>query len=474
MSDAMAADGVERPEVVIALLMERARAAMDVFDNTHQDAIDEAVTALAWSIYKPENARRLAELAVSSTGLGNVDDKIIKNQRKTFGTLRDLMRVKTTGVIEELPELGLVKYGKPIGVVAAITPSTNPAATPVNKAMMAVKGGNAVIIAPSPAGYEATAATVDGMRAELEKVGAPGDLVQIVPAPVDRERTKILMREADLIVCTGSQNNVRQAYSSGTPAIGVGAGNVPVIIDETADLTSAAEKITASKIFDNATSCSSENSVIIVDEVFDAAIQALTQAGAYMTSPEEGRRVVDRLWVDGKLNRKVIAKDAAILADVFDLPDEAGSARYFMVEETGVGRAHPLSGEKLSLVLTIYRARDFAHAKGLAGTVLDFQGKGHSLGLHTNLLERARELAEDMEVVRVLVNQAHTFANGGGFDTGLPFTLSMGCGSWGGNSITENVNYRHFINITHLVTSTEEDKPTEDDLFGKYWEKYGQ
>ncbi|MDH3664890.1 MAG: aldehyde dehydrogenase family protein, partial [Alphaproteobacteria bacterium] len=367
-----------------------------------------------------------------------------------------------------------VKYAKPIGVVAAITPSTNPSATPVNKAMMALKGGNAVIIAPSPAGYAATAATVDGMRAELAKVGAPCDLVQIVPAPVDRERTKVLMQQADLIVCTGSQNNVRQAYSSGTPAIGVGAGNVPVIIDESADLDAAAKKITASKIFDNATSCSSENSVIIVDEIYEAAVTALTRAGGYMTSADEGRRVVERLWVDGKLNREVIAKDAAKLADVFDLPSNAGSARYFMVEERGVGPAHPLSGEKLSLVLTVYRARAFQHAKEIASDILDFQGKGHSLGLHTNLLERARELAEDMPVVRVLVNQAHTFANGGGFDTGLPFTLSMGCGSWGGNSISENLNYRHFINITHLVTSVAEDKPAEAELFGKYWEKYGQ
>ncbi len=461
-------------ETIIADLVIRGQAAMETFDNTSQEALDDAVTALAWSIYKPENALRLAELAVESTGLGNVADKVTKNQRKTFGTLRDLLRVKTTGIIEELPELGLVKYGKPIGVVAAITPSTNPAATPVNKAMMALKGGNAVIIAPSPAGYAATAATVDGMRAELKKIGAPEDLVQIIPAPVDRERTKALMAAADLIVCTGSQNNVRGAYSSGTPAIGVGAGNVPVIIDETADLDDAAGKITASKIFDNATSCSSENSVVIVDEVYDAALQALTRAGGYLATGEEGQRLVDRLWVDGKLNRKVIAQDASVLAEVFELSSEASGARHFMVEETGVGPDYPLSGEKLSLVLTVYRARDFAHAKQITGEILEFQGKGHSLGLHTNRLERARELAEDMAVVRVLVNQAHTFANGGGFDTGLPFTLSMGCGSWGGNSITENLNYSHFINITHLVTSIREDKPEEAELFGKYWEKYGQ
>ena len=180
----------------------------DAFDNRDQAMLDAAVTAIAWSIYRPENAQRLAELAVETTGLGNVADKIVKNQRKTFGTLRDLLRVRSTGVIEELPESGLVKYAKPVGVVAAITPSTNPAATPANKAMMAVKGGNAVIIAPSPAGWEATNAAVEAMRVELAKIGAPVDLVQIVPQPVDRTRTAALMRAADLIVCTGSQNNV--------------------------------------------------------------------------------------------------------------------------------------------------------------------------------------------------------------------------------------------------------------------------
>jgi sulfoacetaldehyde dehydrogenase len=282
------------------------------------------------------------------------------------------------------------------------------------------------------------------------------------------------MRAVDLIVCTGSQNNVRQAYSSGTPAIGVGAGNVPVIIDASADLDDAAGKIAASKIFDNATSCSSENSLVILEAVWDEAIAALERAGGYLAAPNEKRRVVERLWVDGKLTRKVIAKDAAVLAEVFDLPEAARQARFFMVEESGIGRAHPLSGEKLSLVLTVYRAKDFAAAKGLVRAILDYQGKGHSVGIHTRDSAHARELAEDIDVVRVLVNQAHTFANGGGFDTGLPFTLSMGCGTWGGNSITENLNYRHFLNITHLVTSIAPDQPDEADLFGDYWAKYGR
>ena len=218
MSAQAAAISTDQSDVstVAADLISRARAAIQAYENHDQARIDEAVTALAWSIYKPENAEALAELAVEDTGLGNVASKIIKNTRKTFGTLRDLMRVRTTGVVEELPERGLVKYAKPVGVVAAVCPSTNPAATPVNKAMMALKGGNAVVIAPSPAGYTTTARTVELMRAELAKCGHPEDLVQILPSPVSKELTQALMEACDLIVCTGSQNNVRRAYSSGT------------------------------------------------------------------------------------------------------------------------------------------------------------------------------------------------------------------------------------------------------------------
>ena len=255
------------PEAAAAALVARGRDAMAAFAGLGQARIDEAVTALAWSLYKPENARALAEMAVADTGLGNVADKITKNTRKTFGTLRDLLRVRSTGVIEEDPARGLVVYGKPVGVVAAVCPSTNPAATPINKAMMALKGGNAVVIAPSPAGLSTSARTVQLARDELTRIGLPADLVQVLPQPVTKDLTQALMEAADLVVCTGSQNNVRRAYSSGTPAIGVGAGNVPVIIDESAELADAAEKIAASKCFDNATSCSSENALVILDSV---------------------------------------------------------------------------------------------------------------------------------------------------------------------------------------------------------------
>jgi sulfoacetaldehyde dehydrogenase len=461
-------------KAVVDELVRRGRAAQASFADADQARTDEAVTALAWSVYKPAHAKELAELAVADTKLGNVPDKIVKKQRKTFGTLRDLLRAKTVGIIEEDKKLGITKWAKPVGLVCAITPSTNPGATPVNKAMMAIKGRNAIIIAASPAGLKTTMRAVDLMRAELKKVGAPEDLVQILPPPASKDMTQALMQAADLVVATGSQDNVRRAYSSGTPAIGVGTGNVPVIVDETADLDAAAEKICASKIFDNSTSCSSENSVIIVDAVYDKMVASLERVGGYMSSASEKAKIQAALWPDGKLSRTLIARDADVLARGFGLPAAAESKKFFMVEESGVGRDFPFSSEKLSLVLTVYRARDFDAAMARANEILAHQGRGHSVGLHSKDMSRARKLAERCDVVRVLVNQAHTFANGGGFDTGLNFTLSMGCGTWGGNSITDNLNYTHFLNITHLVTTIPEDKPSEEALFSGHWAKYGK
>lgn len=461
-------------EARVGDLIAKARAAMDVYENLDQDRVDEAVTALAWSIYKPENAKMLAELAVEDTGIGNVHSKIIKNTRKTFGTLRDLMRVKTVGVISEEKERGLVKYGKPVGVVGAVCPSTNPAATPVNKAMMALKGGNAVIIAPSPAGYHTTTKTVELMRQELVKVGHPADLVQILPAPVSKETTQQLMNQCDLAVVTGSQNNVKRAMQSGTVAIGVGAGNVPVIIDSTADLDDAAEKITMSKIFDNATSCSSENSVVILDDVYEDAMTALQRAGAWRCSAAEKEKVANTLWQNGHLNRLVIAQDADKSAEVMGLAEGAKACKYFLIEEDHIGGKNSFADEKLALVLTVYRAKDFADAKRICTEILHVTGLGHSVGIHTANDNHASELAAETDVVRVLVNQPHTFGNGGGFNNCLPFTLSMGGGTWASNTISDNLNWSNFINITHLVRTIAEDKPSEEELFGDHWAKFGK
>jgi len=296
----------------------------------------------------------------------------------------------------------------------------------------------------------------------------------VLPAPVSKERTRQLMSAADLVVVTGSQNNVKSAYSSGTPAIGVGAGNVPVVIDSSADLAQAAQKICASKTFDNSTSCSSENAVILIDDVYDAAMEALVRAGGYRTSAKEKSQIETHLWVDGNLNPDLIARDSAVFARAAGLSDAAEKALFFMVEESHFSTDSRFADEKLSLVLTVYRARDFDDAIAIIQGVLGVKGRGHSCGIHTGNPEHARRLAEEIDVVRVLVNQAHTFGNGGSFDNGLNFTLSMGCGTWGGNSISENLSYRHFINVTHLSTTVEEDRPSEEDLFGPYWAKYGK
>ena len=469
---------MQEETIYIKELVAKGKQAMKLWQPLTQEKVDEAITALGWSLYNAKNARELAQMAVDITELGDVESKYIKNQRKTFGTLRDLLRVATVGIIEDNPAAGMTKYAKPVGVVAAITPSTNPSATPVNKAMMALKGGNSIIIAPSPLAWKVTNATVELMRQALSTIGAPVDLVQIIPTPVTRDATTQLMEMADLVVCTGSQNNVRNAYRSGTPAIGVGAGNVPVIVDDSADITDAAQKIIASKIFDNSTSCSSENCLVIVASIYDKMLVELQRQGGYLASPDEKEKIESILWQDGKLNRDVVARPSALLANSFGLGNGkngggiASEAKFFMVEEHGVGSSFPLSGEKLCNVLTIYKAQDFTAAMKKCEEIAEYQGKGHSVGIHTANMDNARLLAEQMETVRVLVNQAHTFGNGGSFSNALPFTLSMGCGTWQGNSISENLNYKCFINITHLVTEVAEDKPSEEEIFGKYLKKY--
>ncbi len=231
-------------------LIEKARIAQQVYENYDQGAVDEVVTAVAWALIEPGRNRELSQMAVETTGLGKIEDKILKNERKTLGLLRDLRGAKSVGVISEDEELEITEIARPVGVVAAVTPSTNPVATPTNNTLNALKGRNAIIIAPSPAGEKVCSRLLQYFHEELRRIGAPVDLIQQLPSPVDKIRTLELMKLADWLIVTGSQSNVRAAYSSGTPAIGVGAGNVTVIVDETADLDGAAFKIMKSKTFD--------------------------------------------------------------------------------------------------------------------------------------------------------------------------------------------------------------------------------
>jgi sulfoacetaldehyde dehydrogenase len=461
---------------IVAALVSRARAAQAAFNAATQEEVDEAVTAAGWAIVDPEHNRALAELAVADTGLGSVKDKIAKNRRKTMGLLRDLAGAKSVGVIADDPESGLTEIARAVGVVAAITPSTNPAATPANNIINALKGRNAIIVAPSPKGASTISLLTSYVHAELDRVRLPRDLVQQLPAPVTRELTAELMRQVDLVVATGSQTNVRAAYASGTPAIGVGAGNVAVIVDESADLRDAADKIARSKTFDNATSCSSENSVIAVAAIADALLTELSAAGGVLLEESEARQLERAMFGGGKLNANFVAQDAAAVALRAGLSrPELLEARFLIVAETGVGAEHPFSGEKLSPVLAFYRAENFAAAVARADELMRYQGAGHSIGLHSRKDERALDLGLTLPVCRVIVNQAHCFATGGSFDNALPFSLSMGCGTWGRNSISDNLNYRHFLNITRVVRPLAPERvrePTEEELFGAYLRKH--
>jgi sulfoacetaldehyde dehydrogenase len=456
---------------IIDAIVARARAAQAAYEaDGSQARYDRASQAVAWAIMEPARNKELAELAVQTTGLGNVADKITKNHRKTLGLMRDIKAAKTFGVIADDSATGITEIARAKGVVAAIVPSTNPAATPANNIINALKCGNAIVVAPSPKGIACAERLLEMIHAEFAKIGEDPDLVQMIPAPGSKDRTQQLMEACDMIVATGSQNNVHRAQTAGTPAVAVGAGNVTVIVDETADLDAAAEKIRASKCFDNATSCSSENSVVVVDAVYDAFVAAMAKAGGAIVDDEAG--IVTKLWPDGHLNRSVIAQDADRMIAALDLDVPEGTD-YIAVPTSGIGPDYPLSGEKLSRVLALYRASDFNAAINVTRTIQLHQGAGHSVGLHSTNAARPIALATAIPTSRVIVNQAHTFATGGSFTNGMPFSLSMGCGTWGGNSVNDNVNYRHFMQSTKIVREIPAREPSVEDIFERYWAEVG-
>ena len=454
---------------IVAQVVAKARAAQEQIQSYSQQQIDQLTLAVGWVVMDDATNQHLCELAVTETGLGNVADKMLKNQRKTLGLLRDIKHAKTVGVIKRDDILGLTEIARPVGVVGAIVPSTNPIATPLNNIINALKCGNAIILAPSPKGQPSCQRVLQLIHQEFAKIHAPIDLVQMLPTPISKQLSLELLTQVDLVIATGSQNNVRAAYTSGTPAFGVGAGNVTSIVDETADPHQAAQKILASKTFDNATSCSSENNLIILDSVYDACLQALSQEGAYLLNDAEQAQLQSCMWQHGKLNPRILAKPVATVCQEADiLSFAAQKARILMVQETGWGKAHPFSGEKMSLVLTVYRARDFDHAQEIAKGILNYQGAGHSISLHTQDTERATHLGHTMPVCRVIVNQVHCYATGGSFDNALPFSLSMGCGTWGGNIIDQNVHYRQYMNTVRVVTPITANTVTIEDIFADY------
>lgn len=461
-------------QALVGTLVARARAAQRVADTYDQERVDELVAAAGWAIIEPARNRELAELAVSDTGIGNVEDKVRKNHRKTFGLLRDLHGALSVGVIAQDPARGLTEIARPVGVVCAVTPSTNPGATPANKIINALKGRNAVIVAPSPKGWSTCERLVAFVHAQFDRIGAPRDLVQLLPSPVSKASTLELMRQCDLVVATGSQANVQAAYASGTPAFGVGAGNVAGIIDETADVELAADRVLRSKTFDNATSCSSENSLVLVDAVRQRTIAALCARGAVLLDAGQKAQLQALMWPQGKLSPEAIGQSATVVAQRAGLAALAAqSPTMLLVEEDGYGDDHPFSGEKLCPVLALYGARDFDAAMQVVESIYAYQGAGHSVGLHSADAGRALQLGLRLPVSRVIVDQAHCIATGGSFDNGLPFSLSMGCGTWGKNNFSDNMNYRHYLNITRISRPIPERVPSEREILGDYFDKFG-
>lgn len=456
----------------VSSLVEQARYAQQRIEHYHQQQIDRVVDAVAWAIIHPENNRALATQAVADTGLGDIEDKVAKNYRKTIGLLRDLQGKRTVGVINDIPDQGIIEIARPVGIVAAVTPSTNPIATVINNIINAVKCRNAIIIAPSPAAAKVCARMLEYIHHELDFVQAPRELVQMLPIPVSRQQTEALLQQVDLVIATGSQKNIAAAAHSGTPAFGVGAGNVASIISENADIKAAAAHIAASKTFDHATSCSAENSLIIPASRYQQTIAALTDQGGALLTPTEKRQLQQALWSAGKLARHSIARPVARLAEIAGLTRPAcHKARFLMVEEQGIGPQFPFSGEKLSPVLTLYQVKNFRHACETVQAIYRWQGAGHSVGLHTRDGNEALQAGLLLPASRVIVNQGHVFATGGNFNNGLPFTLTLGCGTWGKNHFSDNLNYRHFFNLVRISSPIPENVPTLEDVLGAYLQR---
>ena len=448
----------------VASLIARARSAQKTIEGYSQDQIDVLVKAIAWAASKEENAKMVAELAVEETRLGNYAGKYTKLTKKVKGALRDIKDQKTVGVVERDEAKGLIKIAKPVGIIGAIAPTTNPEATPVIKSMFAIKGGNAILLAPHPRAKRTNKAIVDIMRAALKKHGAPEDLIIAIEEP-SLELSAEVMKQCDLIAATGGAAMVKAAYSSGTPAYGVGAGNAVVIVDETADIKDAANKIMLSKTFDYATSCSAENSLLIQNGIYDTMMQALKDQGGYLCNAEEKAKLQAVLFVDGHLNTKIVAQPAHVISEAAGIILSEGS-KFIMVEETGTGKDYPFSGEKLSVVLTLYKYNEFGDAINMVNAITNYQGKGHSCGIHSNDENHILELGLKTKVSRIMVRQPQCYGNTGDWINGMPFTMTLGCGTWGGNITTENLTWKHFINTTWIASPITPVIPSDEELFG--------
>jgi sulfoacetaldehyde dehydrogenase len=406
-------------------------------------------------------------MVVDESGLGDREGR--PNKRfKILGILRDALRQKSMGVIEEIPEKGIVKYAKPAGVIASIVPVTNAALTEPGNGIYALKCKDAIIFSPHPASKNTTFETVRIMRACLKRYGAPEDLFQCAEKP-SIPLAQELMSICDLTIATGGPAMVRAAYSSGKPAYGVGAGNATMVIDETANIEEAARNTRLSKTSDFGSGCSADGNLLVESAIYDRFLEQLRREGGYVVSEAEKRLLQAALWdAEGHRTADTIARPPRQIAAIagFGVPE---GTRFLVVPETHIGREYPFSSEKLSPVLAIFRYSGFDQVLSMVKQIYEVGGKGHSCGIYSFDDDHIHRLALTAPVSRIMVRQPQSKANAGAFNNGMPMTSSMGCGIWGGNITNENIGLKHYMQVTWVARPIPEDRPADADLFGEFY-----
>jgi len=448
-------------------MVDRAREAMTIVRDFDQERVDRLCQALGWATANEKTFTRLAQMGVDESGLGDRDGRPGK-RFKIMGVLRDALRQKSIGVIEELPEKGIVKYGKPAGVVASLVPTTNPALTPPFTGIYALKCLDSVIFSPHPRAKDTTLATVEVMRKALARQGVTEDLFQCVPTP-NVAMTQYLMSQCDISLATGGQPMVRAAYSSGKPAYGVGAGNSTMVIDETAETEIAARNTRISKTSDFGSGCSADGNLLIDDRIYDTMLTALQAEGGYLASKDEAGAIEALIWDEhGHRLPDTVACSPQTIGQLagLDIPEDR---TFIIVESDAVSPENNYSKEKLTTVLAVYRYHGFDQALEMVRQVYEIGGKGHSCGIYSHDDEHIDRLARVAPVSRIMVRQPQSKANAGSFTNGMPMTSSLGCGIWGGNITNENIHLKHFLNVTWVSREIPEDRPSDLDLFGEFY-----
>jgi succinate-semialdehyde dehydrogenase len=448
----------------IQTLVARARKAQAVFETFTQKQVDAICHDIAKYVY--DNAEPLARMAVDETGIGVYEDKILKNKGKARVIWNNLKDKRSRGVIGEDPETRLTLIAKPMGVVGAVTPVTNPIVTPMCNGLFALKAGNAVIFAPHPKAQKCT----EFLAAEFMKIvkahGGPDDLIQTVTNG-SVEKTKELMQSVDVVVATGGGAMVRSAYSSGKPSYGVGAGNVPVIIDRGVDIKDAVEKIVAGAAFDNGIICSHEQFVLAPEDTYEQTIKLFGETGKvwFTDDDDDIQKIRDTVFPGGQMNKDAVGRSAHEIGKMAGL-DVPESARLILVPAKGAGEADLLAREKLCPVIAILPYREFSEAVQKAKANLLVEGAGHSAALHSNDEEHIHSAGVELPISRLVINQASSLTAGGSLTNGFAPTTTLGCGSWGGNSISENLDYKHLMNVSRIGRVIEgKPIPTDEEIF---------